>query len=258
MNETLTKLLEAISTGSVEVVDLTQTLDESTQVIQLPPQFAQSKPFEKELISRYDDNGPAWYWNNISCGEHTGTHFDAPVHWVTGKDLPQNATDTISPNKFIAPACVIDATADVESTPDYLLTRDDIVKWEKSHGRIAKGSWVFLRTDWSRRQGDAYLNIDEEGAHSPGPHPDVIPFLIEERDVIGYGTETVGTDAGQGFKFEPPFPCHANMHGASRFGLPGLINLDKLPPVGAVVIAAPLKIRNGSGSPCRAFAIVPR
>ncbi len=93
--QTLSTLVDGILGGGIRVVDLTVPLDAATQTIRLPPQFAPSKPFALEEISRYDERGPAWYWNNISCGEHTGTHFDAPVHWVTGKDYPDNATHNI-------------------------------------------------------------------------------------------------------------------------------------------------------------------
>ena len=92
--QTLSTLVDGILRGGIRVVDLTVPLDASTQTIRLPPQFAPSKPFALEEISRYDERGPAWYWNNISCGEHTGTHFDAPVHWVTGKDYPTTRRTT--------------------------------------------------------------------------------------------------------------------------------------------------------------------
>ena len=72
--------------------------------------MGQAWPFRIEEVSRYDERGPAWYWNNFSCGEHTGTHFDAPVHWISGKDLPNNATDSIPPERFIGPAFVIDCS----------------------------------------------------------------------------------------------------------------------------------------------------
>ncbi len=90
--------------GGIRVVDLTQTLKPSTPVIQLPPPFAPSDPFRISEISRYDERGPAWYWNNISLGEHTGTHFDAPCHWVTGKDNAHGYTDTVPVQRFVAPA----------------------------------------------------------------------------------------------------------------------------------------------------------
>jgi kynurenine formamidase len=86
--------------------------------------------------------------------------------------------------------------------------------------------------------------------------PMAIRFLVEQRDVMGFGTETIGTDAGQAFGFEPPFPAHFFMHGKGRYGLQCLCNLDKLPPTGALIIAAPLKIKGGSGSPLRVLALV--
>jgi kynurenine formamidase len=82
-------------------------------------------------------------------------------------------------------------------------------------------------------------------------------LLAHDRNVLGVGVETIGTDAGQAATFDPPFPNHGIMHGAGKFGLASLCNLDQLPPTGAVLIAAPLKIVNGSGSPIRALAIVP-
>jgi kynurenine formamidase len=248
----------AIASGEIRVIDLTQTLTEDTPLLQLPKEFGESWPFRIKEISRYDERGPFWYWNNISCGEHTGTHFDAPIHWVTGKDHQNNATDTIPPQKFIAPACVIDCAAQAGADNDYLLTVGDIEAWEAKHGRIPEGAWVLLRTDWSKRRDPAeYLNMDEEGAHTPGPSAEAVRFLAEQRNVIGFGGETVGTDSGKGFTLEPPLPCHNIMHGTNRFGLASLTNLDQLPPTGAVVIAAPLKIKNGSGSPCRVLALVP-
>lgn len=254
---TLLTLVNALSTGSIQVIDLTQTLSNETPVLQLPPQFGQCAPFTMEEVSRYDERGPAWYWNNFSCNEHTGTHFDAPVHWVTGKDLPDNATDTLPVGDFIAPAVVIDCSAECAANPDYLLTVDYLLAWEAQHGRIPARSWVFMRTDWSKRaMPDAYMNVAEDGMHTPGPDVDVVKWMIEQRDVLGFGVEAVGTDAGQAYKFDPMYPCHYFMHGNSRYGLQCLTNLDKLPPQGAVILAAPLKIKNGSGSPLRVLALI--
>ena len=93
----LTQLIEDLNQGRLRVVDLTQPLGPDTPVIGLPPMFAASPGVSVEVISKYDDKGPAWYWNTIRLGEHTGTHFDAPIHWITGRKLPHNATDTIPP-----------------------------------------------------------------------------------------------------------------------------------------------------------------
>src|SRR5918995_6906730 len=153
MAEVLMKLAKAIAKRKIRIVDLTQTLRSSTPVIQLPPNFAPSNPFEISEISRYDDRGPAWYWNNIACGEHTGTHFDAPIHWVTGKDYPNNATHNIPVQKFIGPACVIDVSARAKENNDFLVTVEVVKDWEAKHGQIPKGAWVLIRTDWSKRTG---------------------------------------------------------------------------------------------------------
>jgi len=253
----LSQFSQALTSGAIRVIDLTQPLDASTAIIPLPPEFGQCWPFRLEEISKYDQRGPAWYWNNFSCGEHTGTHFDAPVHWVTGKDYPNNATDSIPVEKFFAPACVIDVSRDVAANPDFLMTPAHVEQWEQQHGRVPAGSWVLMRTDWSKRKtAEAFLNIKEDGSHAPGPHPDLVPFLARERDVIGWGSEGVGTDAGQAFRFDPPFPCHSIMHGNNKFGLASLTNLDQLPPTGAILITPPLKIVKGSGSPCRVLALV--
>lgn len=255
-NSALIDLVAALASGTVRVVDLTVPLEPATPVITLPPPFAPSAPFSLREISRYDERGPAWYWNDIHCGEHTGTHFDAPIHWVTGKDHPENATHNIPVHKFIAPACVIDVADQARANDDFLLTQDVVEAWEAKHGRIPKGAWVLIRTDWSKRKGEAYTNIRDDGAHTPGFHPECVPFLAQKRDILGVGVETIGTDAGQAPTFEPMFPCHTLMHGANRFGLASLTNLDQLPPTGAVLIAPPLKIVNGSGSPLRVLALV--
>ena len=258
MSDVLSRLVDELATGRLRVVDLTQPLGPATPVIGLPPVFASSPGASVDVISRYDEGGPAWYWNVLRFGEHTGTHFDAPVHWITGRDLPDNACDTIPARRFVGPAVVIDATREVTANPDHLLTPQAIEAWEAGYGRIEAGSWVLLRTDWSKRTDpEAFLNVTATGPHTPGFDAAASRLLALERDVLGVGVETVGTDAGQAGTFDPPFPNHAIMHGAGKFGLASLCHLDQLPPRGAIVIAAPLKVVNGSGSPVRVLAITP-
>ncbi|MEO6445358.1 MAG: cyclase family protein [Gemmatimonadaceae bacterium] len=256
MSQTLLQLVTELERGTIEVVDLTIPLGPDTQVIGLPPIFASSPGVTLDVISKYDDKGPAWYWNTITMGEHTGTHFDAPVHWITGKDLPDNATDTIPARRFVGPGCVIDVSAECAANPDFLLMPQHITAWEARHGRIPSGAWVLLRTDWSKRAGAAFINADDTGPHTPGFHKSASSFLALERDVLGVGVETIGTDAGQAGGFDPPFPNHGIMHGAGKFGLASLCNLDRLPATGSVIIAAPLKLVNGSGSPLRVLALM--
>jgi kynurenine formamidase len=254
----LTQLVAELDAGTLKIVDLTQPLGPDTPVIGLPPQFGSSPGVTMEVISKFDDKGPAWYWNVLHLGEHTGTHFDAPVHWITGKDLPDNCCDTIPARRFVGPACVIDVTKEVATNNDFLLMPEHVIEWEAAHGRIPAGAWVLLRTDWSKRNDAAsFLNVGPDGPHSPGFHKTTSEMLAHDRDVAGVGVETVGTDAGQAGMFDPPFPNHTIMHGAGKFGLASLRNLDQLPATGAVVIAAPLRIVNGSGSPLRVLAISP-
>jgi kynurenine formamidase len=256
MTALLTQVADALHRGTLRIVDLTQPLGPATPVIGLPPIFVASPGVTIEVISEYDSKGPAWYWNTLRLGEHTGTHFDAPIHWITGKDLPDNACDSIPPRRFVGPACVIDVTTDVQANPDFLLTRARIEAWERQHGLISSGAWVLMRTGWSTRTDPAaFLNVAADGPHSPGFDADASRMLAHERDVLGVGVETIGTDAGQAGGFDPPFPNHTIMHGAGKFGLASLCNLDQLPPTGAIVIAAPLKIVRGSGSPLRVIAI---
>ncbi|HEY1362277.1 MAG TPA: cyclase family protein [Xanthobacteraceae bacterium] len=258
MSSSLVDLVRDIAERRIRVIDLTQTLTPDFPTVVLPPQFGQCSPFRLEEISRYDERGTNWYWNNFSCGEHTGTHFDAPIHWVSGKDLPNNSVDTIEPMNFFAAACVIDCSREAAANEDFLLTVARIEQWEAEHGRIPPRSWVLLRTDWSKhRRGAAYANRRDDGAHTPGPAPEAVRFLLEERDVHGFGVETINTDAGQARTFTPPSPVHLYMHGKGRYGLQCLCNLDRLPPTGAVIVAAPLKITNGSGSPLRVLALLP-
>ncbi|CAN5437813.1 cyclase family protein [soil metagenome] len=255
----LEQLGAALLAGEAEIVDLTAPLGPETPLIKLPPEIGKNTPaIEIHSISHYDANGPYWSWNWLKLGEHSGTHFDAPIHWITGKDFPDGSTDQINPKSFVAPACVIDCSADVAKNPDFLLTADGVKAWEKEHGAIPKGAWVLMRSDWYKRNGSeaAFLNANETGPHSPGPTPDCIDYIIAQ-GAAGWGSETVGTDAGQAFGMDPPFPAHNLMHKANRYGLASLCNLDRLPATGAVLIAAPLKIVNGTGSPVRALAIVP-
>ena len=253
----LQQVIEQLMRGELRVVDLTQPLSAETPLLPLPPQWNNTPAFRMWELSRYDERGPAWYWNAFETGEHTGTHFDAPVHWISGRDLENNTVDKIPVQKFVGPACVIDVSAQVNANADFLLTVEDVKRWEAQHGRIPAGAWVLLRTGWSKRGAKEYINAAPDGPHTPGWEKACSQFLAQERDVLGVGVETVGTDAGQAAKFDPPFSNHYIMHGSGKFGLAGLCNLDLLPAMGAIVIAAPLKIVNGSGSPVRAIAITP-
>ncbi len=245
-------LREGLRDGSVRVVDLTTPLSERTAIIDLPPDRGQPWPFGREEISHYDAAGPTVYWNNIRLSEHTGTHFDAPVHWLTGKDLDDVAS--VPPARLVGPAAVLDFSREAAADPDFLLERHHVERWVREYGELPDGGWLLYRTGWDARSGDpeAFLN----GKRTPGVAPGCARWLAESTPVLGLGVETVGTDAGQANDFDQPFPCHWFLHGAGKYGLTQLRNLDRLPPQGALVIASPLPIVGGSGSPTRVLALV--
>ena len=254
----LDDLLSGLAEGRAEVIDLSAPLSERTPVIQLPPPLANTRGFSLQEISRYDERGPAWRWNNIAVGEHVGTHFDAPIHWITGRDGLD--VSRVPPRQLVAPAVVVDKSAECAANPDFLLEVAHLEEWQRRHGPLPAGGWLLYRTGWDSRVNDpaAFLNADATGSHTPGVSVACARWLAERSPVIGLGVETVGTDAGAAHSFDPPFPCHAFMHGAGKYGLTQLANLSRLPPTGAVLVVAPLPIVGGSGSPARVLALVER
>jgi kynurenine formamidase len=255
--EALASLIKGLADGSIEVVDLTQPLSEQTPLIQLPEPFVNTPGWKLRELSRYDDRGPAWYWNAFEGGEHVGTHFDAPIHWVTGQD--KDDVSQVPARNLVGPAVVIDRSADCAADPDFLLSVDHVKAFEKEHGPLPEGGWLLYRTGWDAHAHDqqAFLNANETGPHTPGIEVECSRWLAQEAPIVGIGVETVGTDAGAAHSFDPPFPCHSYMLGAGKYGLTQLANLADVPATGAVLLVAPLKIVGGSGSPCRALAFVP-
>jgi kynurenine formamidase len=252
----LQSLAAALASGDVRVVDLTQPLHEKTPVLKLPEPFVNTPGLTRHEISRYDDRGPAWAWSWLEIGEHVGTHFDAPIHWITGKDGQDLAS--VPPERLVGPAVMIDKSADAAVDPDYVLTVDDVRAFEAEHGALPEGGWLLLRTGWDARAHDeaAFLNAYDGMPHTPGVDAECARWLARETPIVGIGVETVGTDAGAAHSFDPPFPCHAALLGSGKYGLTQLQNLAALPPTGALLVAAPLPIVGGSGAPARVLALI--
>ncbi len=246
-------LAGALASGAVRVVDLTQPLSERTPVLQLPEPFVNTPGLSRRELSHFDDRGPAWAWSVLEVGEHVGTHFDAPIHWITGRDGEDVAG--VPAARLVGPAVVIDKSAEAAEDPDYLLTRAHVEAFCAEHGPLPDGGWLLLRTGWDARahDQDTFLN----GAHTPGPDAECARWLAQETPLAGIGVETVGTDAGAAGGFDPPFPVHAYVLGAGKYGVTQLANLAELPPTGAIVVVAPLKLVGGTGSPARVLAFVP-
>ncbi len=252
----LQDLLAGLAGGHIEVVDLTAALSEDTPILQLPPPFANTQRFARTELSRYDDRGPAWYWNDFTTGEHVGTHFDAPVHWITGRDGED--VSQVAAGRLVAPAVVLDFAAEAAEDPDFLLEIEHLRSWESEHGPLPDGGWLLYRTGWDARShdSDSFLNADETGPHTPGISVECARWIAEQSPVIGVGVETVGTDAGAAHSFDPAFPCHSMLLGADKYGLTQLQNLARLPATGSVLLAGPLPIVGGSGAPARVLALV--
>ncbi|MCI9886894.1 cyclase family protein [Micrococcales bacterium 31B] len=253
---TLAALTAALADGSVTVLDLTTPLSGDTPILNLPQPFANTVGLSLSEVSNFDDNGPGWAWNDITVGEHAGTHLDAPVHWITGRD--GKSVDAIEPARLVGPAIVIDKSAEVAENPDFVLEPEHFEAWEAEHGPLPANCWVLFRTGWSARGASAetFLNADEQGPHTPGISVAGAQWLAGNASVSGFGVETVGIDAGQAATFDPMFPAHHFLLGADKYGLTSLRNLDQVPVTGATLVVSPLPIVGGTGSPTRALALV--
>jgi kynurenine formamidase len=200
-----------------------------------------------------------WYYSayTIRTAEHGGTHLDAPVHFAEGR----NATDEIPLDRLMGPAVVVDVSESAGADRDYLVTTADFEAWEARNGRIPDGAIVLLRTGFGRYWPDAerYMGTARRGAdavpllHFPGLDRGAAAWLVAERDVDALGIDTPSIDRGQSTMFE----AHRILFAENIPALENVANLDRLPEIGAYVIALPMKIAGGSGGPLRIIAVIP-
>jgi kynurenine formamidase len=238
--------------ADAELVDLTHTFDAQTLV------WPTSEAFRLEPV--FDGTTPGgWHYasNIVHTTEHGGTHLDAPIHFAAGRQTAEQ----VPLERLVGPAVVIDVSAAADRDADYLITVEDLTRWEAEHGRIDPGSRVLLRTGWASRWPDAarYLGTALKGEagvaqlHFPGLHPEAATFLVHERKVGAVGIDTASLDRGQSSTFE----SHRILAAADVPGFENLAHLDRLPARGAVLVALPMKVGGGSGGPLRAVALVP-
>lgn len=254
----LSSLAAALADKTIEIVDLTNPLSADTPTLRLPAPFANLIDFSLEEVSAYNKPGPFWKHNNIHTGEHIGTHLDAPVHWISGKNGHDVAS--IPPSRLVGPAVIVDVREHVDRDPDFLVDTEHFERWEEQYGALPENGWLLLRTGWDRFVDDkeAFLNADDTGSHTPGITAAAAEWLAVQRPISGFGVETVGIDAGCGAELDPPFPAHYHLLGHDKYGLTSLQNLAKLPTTGAMIVVAPLPIVGGTASPARVFALVDR
>ena len=232
-----------MSGGFRSIVDLTHTYSPKLPVfpafkpVQIKPKFSLAKD--------------GFFANEITFDEHTGTHMDAPVHFVA------NATtvDRLPVDRLIAPLAVVSIATRAGKDPDTALTVDDITGWEKQHGRVPRGAIVAVHTGWDARirTPDRFLNRDKGGTmHAPGFSEPAAAFLARERDIVGVGIDTLSLDIGAATKFV----AHLALLGAGKYGIELMANLTMVPPSGATIVVGAPKHEGGSGGPVRLLALV--
>jgi kynurenine formamidase len=200
-----------------------------------------------------------YFYSAYSYGalEHGGTHLDAPVHFAEGK----HAADEIPINQLCGNAVVIDVSKKVSANPDYLISVEDVLNWEKENGKIADGAILLFKTGFGKYYPDAtkYLGTSQKGPagiaklHFPGIDPVLSGWLVKNRNIKAVGLDTASVDNGQ----SKDFMTHQILYAANIVGFENVANLELLPAKGAYVIALPMKIKGGSGAPLRIIAWVP-
>jgi len=226
--------------SEMDVIDLTLPLYEGCPT-----------PYSWETLwDERDAGGP--YGGTVVVAEHSGTHVDAPAHFVNGGAM----VDELPLDLFFAPTAIIDVRDKTSADRDYKMNPDDIESWEGRYGRIPDGFFVFFWTGWDSLwgDGDPYLGMDEEGCyHFPGLDEAAAVMLSEERDVKGIGTDCNAIEPGLNIT-AGDFSTHHALLSRDMFIIEGLNNLSRLPPLGAFCIVLPLKLFKGTGSPARVLA----
>jgi kynurenine formamidase len=232
--------------GFRAIVDLSHTMN-----AQVPAFEPSARPlYQAKTIATIAKD--KYFARSICLPEHFGTHIDAPAHFVPGLWT----VDQIPPDRLIGPLVVLDVRAGAKNDPDYLVSVEDLARWEKANGSIPAGAIVIARTGWDSRWSSAkdFRNADRHAVlHFPGYSLDAAKFLVEARSVFGIGIDTLSVDYGP----SSDFPVHRYALGHSVYQLESVANLDRVPARGAIVVIAPMKLQGGSGSPVRIFALLP-
>jgi kynurenine formamidase len=131
----------------------------------------------------------------------------------------------------------------------------DVKNWEKLNGAIPAGAVVFFRTGWAQRwpSQKEYMNQDQQGVlHFPGLSLEAAHYLLNRAHPVAIGIDTASIDYGPSQKFE----VHHLTMPAGLYHLENVANLELLPARGACVVALPMNLKGGSGSPTRVVALI--
>ena len=232
-----------LAKGFRDVHDLTHTFSPKT------PVFPAFKPIQ--IKPKFSIAKDGFFANEITFDEHTGTHMDAPAHFVQG----QSTADKLPADRFLAPLAVISIESKAAKNADAVVAVDDVLAWEKQHGRLPAGAFVAMYSGWSSRIGtpERFLNKDAKGTmHAPGFSEEAAKFLVKERDIVGAGVDTLSLDIAAASKFV----AHLAFLGAGKYGVELIANLNAVPPSGATIVVGAPKHEGASGGPCRVYALV--
>jgi kynurenine formamidase len=212
------------------------------------PTYFGAQQFFMEQKFRYSEHKFNLF--ELRVNEHTGTHIDAPLHFsADGKSVAE-----IPVEQLIVPLVNIDIREKAAKNPDAQLTPDDIKGWMAKNGPLPKNSCVAMNSGWGAHVNSArYRNADDRKVmHFPGFHVEATRMLIEDGNAVGIASDTLSLDFGP----SPDFAVHYNWLASGHWGIECIANLAALPARGATLIVGALKVRGGTGGPCRVFATV--
>lgn len=226
--------------SQLRVIDLSHHLEEG-----MPTYPTHAKFFQNDWVSMGD---PA-HMNQLTLSEHTGTHVDAPNHFPDeGSTEKASGIDAVELTAVVGRARCLHVDGPLEENGQLGVER--VLAFETSHGTFDPGDIVLVDFGWAERwrvgqEGFEYLN------GWPGLGRDAAELLVERR-VSAVGTDCISLDAGDA---GGGLPAHKVLLSGGVLIFENLNNLVSLREE-AFFIGMPLKIRNGTGSPVRAIALV--
>lgn len=245
--DNLTDILKVLK--AKEWVDLTHNVNPDI------PRFGQFEPIQEKTLYTIQKDG--FYAKQYTLVSQYGTHIDAPIHFDV--DSTRDVS-SISLKEMMSPLYVLHLQDEVEKNHDFSVSIQDILDFEEKHGRIEEHAFVAFCSNWSKRWDDpeSFYNFDKQGlAHTPGWSLDAVKFLINERNVAAIGHESLDTDSAKDCREAGYLYAEQAILLADRYQIEVMTNLDKVPPVGAIIINSVPKIDNATGFPVRSYAILP-
>lgn len=213
----------------MEPIDLTLTISQNL------PSFPGSPKPHFIPWSKIKTNG--YNLELLFLSSHTGTHLDAPFHF----DEKGSKIHQISPSRLISNAILIK----IIKGPNQLISKADIINFEKKYGKIENKSTVVLATGWQKNSGKKSFF-----KNNPGLSSSAAKYLVS-KNVNLIGTDSPSIDIGTNGKFS----IHHILSKNNVLIVENLCNLEKISGIHFKLIVLPLKLKDATGSPVRAIAI---